>query len=88
MTPNKLTFQSENLVVHWLEFSIEGLCDLEEIQALADYFHKKLELNSTFRESDKRSSQSLLSHPENKFNVLFCSNLPEVLVGHKTNLFG
>ena len=71
MNPNKFTFESENLVVHWLEFSIEGLCDLEEIQALADYFHKKLELNSTFRESDKRSSQSLFSHPENKFNVLF-----------------
>lgn len=71
MNPNKLTFESENLVVHWLEFSIEGLCNLEEIQALADYFHKKLELNSTFRESDKRSSQSLFSHPENKFNVLF-----------------
>lgn len=71
MNLSKLTFESENLVVHWLEFSIEGLCDLEEIQALADYFHKKLELNSTFRESDKRSSQSLFSHPENKFNVLF-----------------
>jgi len=71
MTQNKLTLESENLVVHWLEISIEGLYDLEEIQALANYFHKKLELNSTFRESDKRSSQSLISHPENKFNVLF-----------------
>jgi len=30
-----------------------------------------LELNSTFRESAKRSSQSLISHPANKFNVLF-----------------
>ena len=36
MNPNKLTFESENLVVHWLEFSIERLCDLEEIQALID----------------------------------------------------
>ena len=71
MTQNKLTFDTENLVVHWLEISIEGLYDLEEIQALANYFHKKLELNSTFRESGKRNSQSLISHPENKFNVLF-----------------
>jgi len=66
-----LTFESENLVVHWLEIYIEGLYDLEEIQALANYFDKKLELNSTFRESGKRSSQSLISCPANKFNVLF-----------------
>ena len=31
----------------------------------SSYFHQKFELNSTFRESDK------ISHPENKFNVLF-----------------
>jgi hypothetical protein len=71
MTQNKLTLGSENLVVHWLEIFIEKLYNSEEIQALANYFHKKLELNSTFRESEKRSSQSLISHPENKFNVLF-----------------
>ena len=71
MKQNKLTFDTENLVVHWLEISIEGLYDLEEIQALANYFDKKLELNSTFRESAKRSSQSLISRPANKFNVLF-----------------
>ena len=75
MKQNKLTFESENLLVHWLEFSIEGLCDLEQIQALANYFHKKLELNLTFQESDKRSSQSFISHPENKFN----SNLFELV---------
>ena len=71
MLQNKLTFESENLVVHWLEISIEGLYDLEEIQVLANYFNKKLEFNSTFRESDKRVSQSLISHHKNKFNVLF-----------------
>ena len=71
MKENRLSFESENLVVHWLEISIEGLYDLEEIQVLANYFDKKLEFNSTFRESDKRVSQSLISRPENKFNVLF-----------------
>lgn len=71
MKQSKLTFDTENLVVHWLEISIEGLCDLEEIQALANYFDKKLKLNSTFRESAKRSSQSLLSCSANKFSVLF-----------------
>jgi len=45
--------------------------DLEEIKALAYHFDKKLKLNSTFQESSKRSSQSLRSQSENKFNVLF-----------------
>ena len=71
MKENNLSFETEKLVVDWLEISIEGLYDLEEIQVLANYFDKKLEFNSTFRESAKRVSQSLISHPENKFNVLF-----------------
>ena len=71
MKGNKLNFKTEKLVVHWLEISIEGLYDLEEIEVLANYFNKKLEFNSTFRESDKRVSQSLISQPKNKFNVLF-----------------
>ena len=78
-----LTFESENLVVHWLEIYIEGLYDLEEIQALANYFDKKLELNSTFRESGKRSSQSLISRPANKFNVLFVQNCLKYWSGTK-----
>ena len=48
MKQNKLTFDTKNLVVHWLEISIEGLYDLEGIQALANYFDKKLKLNPTF----------------------------------------
>ena len=71
MKENNLSFETEKLVVHWLEFSIEGLYDLEEIQMLANYLDKKLELNSTFRESNKRVSQSIINHPENNFNVLF-----------------
>jgi hypothetical protein len=54
MKQNKLTFDTEIFVVHWLEISIEGLYSLEEIQVLANYFNRKLEFNSTFRESDKR----------------------------------
>ena len=59
------------MIVHGLEISIEALYGLKEIQVLANYFNKKLGFNSTFRESDKRVSQSLISHPKNKFNVLF-----------------
>jgi hypothetical protein len=71
MKQNKLTFDTENLVVYWLEISIEGLYNLEGIHALDNYFYKKLELNSTFQESSKRNSQSLISRPANQFNVLF-----------------
>ena len=31
MNQNKLNFETEKLVVNWLEISIEGLYDLEEI---------------------------------------------------------
>lgn len=71
MNQNELNFETEKLVVHWLEISIEGLYDLEKIQVLANYFDKKLKLNSTFRGSDKRVSQSSINHPENNFNVVF-----------------
>ena len=83
MTQNKLNFETEKLVVHWLEISIEGLYDLEEIQVLANYFDKKLGFNSTFRESDKRVSQSLINQPENKFNVLFVRNCLKYWSGTK-----
>ena len=81
MKQNEITFDTEKLVVHWLEFSIEGLYDLEEIKALAYYFDKKLKLNSTFQESSKRSSQSLRSQPGNKFNVLFVRTHLKYLLG-------
>ena len=71
MKGNKLNFETEKLLVHWLEISIEGLYGLEEIQMLANSFNKKLEFNSTFRESEKRVSQRRTSHFKNKFNVLF-----------------
>ena len=38
MKQNKLTFETENLIVHWLKISVEELYDLEEIQALANFF--------------------------------------------------
>ena len=79
MEQNKLTFDTENLVVHWLEISIEGLYDLEKIQALASYLDKRLELNSTFRKSGNRRSQSLISRPANKFSdFIKCINLNAV----------
>ena len=85
MKENNLSFETEKLVVHWLEISIEGLYNLEEIQVLANYFDKKLEFNSTFRESAKRVSQSLISHPENKFNVLFFKLV--LIIDRAQNLF-
>lgn len=85
MKENKLSFESEKLVVHWLEISIEGLNDLEEIQVLANYFNKKLEFNSTFRESNKRVNQNLLSHAKNKFNVLFVRTCLKYYIGRAQN---
>jgi len=44
MNQNKLSFESENLVVDWVGFNIEGSTDLEPI---ANYFFESLGFNST-----------------------------------------
>lgn len=38
MDQKSLNFQSQNLVVDWIEFNIEGFHDVEEIQKTARNF--------------------------------------------------
>lgn len=53
MKENKLNFETEKLILHWLKISIEELYYLEKIQMFDNHFDKKLELNFTFQESYK-----------------------------------
>ena len=59
MKENNLSFETEKLVVDWLEISIEGLYDLEEIQVLANYFDKKLEFNFCKQNQSKKQKNEL-----------------------------
>ena len=70
MNQNKLTFESQNLVVDWIGFNIEGLTDLEPI---ANYLSESLGFNSTIvkKINGKWKSESLNYDKLNKFQVSF-----------------
>jgi hypothetical protein len=70
MKQNKLTFESQNLVVDWIGFNIESLTDLEPI---ANYLSESLGFNSTIvkKINGKWKSESLNYDKLNKFQVSF-----------------
>ena len=37
MTQNKLTFESENLVVDWIGFNIQGFVDRKQVERISKY---------------------------------------------------
>ena len=48
MTPNKSSFKSENLVVDWIGFNIQGLVDIKQVKQIAKYLFQNFGFNSTF----------------------------------------
>ena len=70
MTQNKLSFESENLVVDYISFNITGLIDPEPI---ANYLFRAFGFNSTIikRINGKWKSKDLNSDSRNQFQVSF-----------------
>ena len=70
MNRNNLSFESQNLVVDWIGFNIQGLTDLEPI---ANYLSESLGFNSTIVKNinGKWKSKSLNYDKLNKFQVSF-----------------
>ena len=71
MNPDKLTFESEKLVVDWISFKFQYL-DNNTMMQIANYLFK-LGFNS-YQESDKLAQpikESILVSPKNKFEALF-----------------
>jgi hypothetical protein len=64
---NKLTFESENLVVDYISFNIAGCIDTEPI---ANYL-SEFGFNSVLKESFKAKSEVLVFKITNKYNVDF-----------------
>ena len=48
MTQNKLTFESENLVVDWIGFNIQGFVDRKQVERISKYLFQNFGFNSTF----------------------------------------
>jgi hypothetical protein len=70
MLQNKLSFESENLVVDWIGFNIQGSVDLKPI---ARYLFEAFGFNSTIakRINGKWKSESLNYDSQNQFQVSF-----------------
>ena len=47
MNQNKSTFESENLVVDWIGFNIQGLLDRKQVKQIAKYLFQNFGFNST-----------------------------------------
>jgi hypothetical protein len=48
MNQNKLSFESENLSIHYICFNIQGFIELEDIKKIAFYLFEAFGFNSTF----------------------------------------
>ena len=68
MTQNKLTFQSENLVVDYISFNISGYGNTESI---AKYLFKTFNFNSTFTKGKNGTSKSWFYLKKNQHQVSF-----------------
>ena len=68
MNENKLSFDSENLVVDYISFNISGLVDPEPI---ANYFSESLSFNSVLKETFKGKSEDLIFEIRNRYKVSF-----------------
>jgi hypothetical protein len=71
MTQNKLTFQSENLVVDWISFNIKGLTDPKKITKIAFYLSKSFGFNSQIKENYEDRFEDLISENQNRGKVSF-----------------
>ena len=73
MSKNKLSFESENLVVDWIGFNIQGLVDRNQVEQIAKYLFQNLGFNSTIVKiiNGKWKSKSLNYTSQNQFQVSF-----------------
>jgi len=53
MNPTKLSFESENLSIHYICFNIQGFIELEDIKKIAFYLFESFGFNSTFISYDR-----------------------------------
>jgi len=71
MTQNKFTFESENLVVDWISFNIQGLVDKKQVERIAKYLFQNFNFNSTFAKGSKGEEEDLFFDSRNQHRVSF-----------------
>lgn len=68
---NESTFESENLVVDWIGFNIQGLLDRKQVKQIAKYLFQNFGFNSTFAVRSDGKEEILFNDSKNKDQVFF-----------------
>ena len=71
MNQNKFTFESENLVVDYISFNIQGLGDRKEVESIAKFLFQNFGFNSTFARGSDGKQETLFFNSKNKYQVYF-----------------
>jgi len=71
MNQNKLSFESENLVVDYISFNIQGLVERKQVERIAKYFFQILAFNSNFAKGPDGNEEDLFFDSQNQHQVSF-----------------
>lgn len=71
MQETRLTFESENLVVDYISFNIQGLVGRKQVERIAKYFFQILGFNSTFAKGSTGNEEDLFFDFRNQHQVSF-----------------
>jgi hypothetical protein len=71
MQQNKLSFESENLVIDWISFNIKELTDPKQIAKIALYLSKSFGFNSQIKENYENHFEDLIFENKNRGKVSF-----------------
>ena len=71
MIKNKLNFESENLVVDWIGFNIQGFVEKKQIKQIAEYLFQNFRFNSNFAVGLDGKEEALFKDPKNNYQVSF-----------------
>lgn len=67
----QLNFQSQNLVVDYISFNIQGLVDKKQVKIIAKYFFQILRFNSTSVKGSTGKEKDLFFDSQNQHQVSF-----------------
>ena len=71
MITNKLNFESQNLVVDWIRFNIQGFVEKKQIKQMAEYLFHNFKFNSIFAVGLDGKEEALFNDPKNNYQVSF-----------------
>jgi len=71
MNQNKLSFESESLVVDWIVFNIQGLLNKKQVEIIAKYLFENFRFNSTLALGPDGKQKTLFFNLKNKYQIYF-----------------